>query len=223
MTKCADIVVFAGAGISAPEPCGLPLFGPLLAIGERMALDTDLPLSEALRELAPETILEYLALAGAPISKLLADTYSHGAPNAIHVALAQLLDEGGYVWTPNVDEMIERSPQGHAAIAAVREGRHRQGAECSLHQAPRHCQSTRVVPLLTTQVTAAVDDELADLLADQCRGRTLLIVGYFGMDPGSLEGVASGGSQRTRAVWFDFPAVARDLAGALPRSGPRWT
>src|ERR1044072_6933299 len=57
--------------------------------------------------MAPEALLSRLANAGIDIDLELRRMLRGGSPNALHAMAAELLSQGGTVWTTNFDELVE--------------------------------------------------------------------------------------------------------------------
>jgi len=98
--KAGDLFVFVGAGVSRSAPAGLPLFPWLrdeilnqLDLAEYIPPLDASPRSQQQRVaegLAPEPFMLALRRGGAEVTAWLSAVLSSGAPNAAHVALAQL-------------------------------------------------------------------------------------------------------------------------------------
>ncbi len=209
-----EALIFIGAGASAPSPSRLPVFAPVRrAIGVALDLDADLPLSDILAALAPETILELLDRAGAPTGQMIADLFTSEQPNAVHEVVAQAMCRGAIVWTPNVDELVEKCDPTNSW--------HSYGYVRGASGAPR--SSTRFVKphgtvsdprsfrFFASQVNRSLDAALAKLLVLQARDRDVFIAGYAGLDPDLATALHEAIGASRSAVWWDFPQAAAGI------------
>jgi hypothetical protein len=108
--KLADVVLFAGAGVSRNS--GAPGFKQLRDFFLSPVLGEDVE-AIGMQDLSPEQIFDALD-DGLPstheaIRAELWRACERGEPNRNHYALALLGSAGGSVWTPNFDTLIERA------------------------------------------------------------------------------------------------------------------
>jgi hypothetical protein len=138
-----DWLLFLGAGASRPAPSLKPPFAPLSAailaeIGwteitrTQAEIDAGVPrrwrYSRApyypdIADLdgAPEVLFGTLAAFGVRFADEVCRVLSNADPNAVHEVAARVLDTGGCVWTPNIDDAVE------AAAHAINLDPHRTG------------------------------------------------------------------------------------------------
>jgi hypothetical protein len=237
-----DVFVFAGAGVSASLPAGLPVFAALRdEILRQLDLEhycppqqdparTDPPRpSEQQRValgLAPEPFMLALRRAGIEIVPWLHRTLSTGKSNAAHDALAQLAAGGAAVWTVNFDTLIEEASGGKLMVSAWPDD----PADTAALLKP-HGTVTGQVIVDSEQVLRPLGRDWESRLRADVRGRTVVFVGYSGRDLDFQPIWDSVLSEAREVVWFDFAdpddearraAIVRRVAGSGRLRFPRW-
>ena len=215
MTGTADgLFVFAGAGISASVPAGLPLFDWLrneilsqLNLGQYVAQQAGSTVRqaekrEALVEVAeglvPEPFMLALFEAGVDVQSWLSTVLSAGQPNAAHHALAQLAEAGALVWTVNFDRLIER-----ASADTLRTIAWPADPTPGAPLMKPHGSAGSELIVTAEQVLAGLKPEwLARLRAD-VRDRTVVFVGYRGRDLDFQPVWDDVLCEAAEVVWFD--------------------
>jgi hypothetical protein len=203
--SAADLLVFAGAGVSKPEPAGLPVFDELrdailieIGLEEYVLAGEGSPLRKAATGLAAEPFMNELSAAGIDIEFWLANVLSGTAPNAAHHALAQLAAAGSTVWTGNFDVLIEEaSGRTLRTVSWPREPL----PDARLLK-PHGSVGGRLI-VTSRQVTRRLDDPWLRRLRSDAAGRIVLFIGYRGCDP-DLQQVWPEVLRDAAAVyWFD--------------------
>lgn len=211
-----EVFVFAGAGISRAS--GLPVFGSirdgaLRSLGLKSFVtdpgDGETPSRD--RELAwaltPEPFLFALQRAGVDVKNWLHDLLGGGEPSVVHAVLQQHVARGGPAWTVNYDELIERASTEPTRLVAW-PGPPDPDGENALHKP----HGTLGGPLIATseEVLQPLSREWLKALRAVTSGRTVVFVGYSGLDfdfHPHWNVVLSGARE---VVWFDFDDAAAE-------------
>ncbi len=210
--KLDDWLLFIGAGASRPAPTNLPTFSPLsIAVLESIGWESCDPLPNENAEMrrwqhpgklrypdigqfdtASEVLFGTLTRYGVKFTNEVCRVLSGATPNAIHSVAAQVLQSNGLVWTPNIDDAVERactelgfSPHrtGRAAPATTNPlmplASTAPGTYVKFHgtaEAPMTVAFTDrqlIAPLLAPQVKT---------LAEIGKGKVVVFYGYQGAD-----------------------------------------
>ena len=151
----------------------------------------------------PEPFLLALQRGGVEIVPWLESVLTGGAPNAAHVALAQLAADGAKVWTVNFDTLVEQAcPSGLRVCAWP-------------NPLSEDAQLLKPHGTLTGQLIVTADQVLKGLspswerrLRADVTGRTVVFVGYSGWDldfqPLWNDALQDAG----QVLWFDLPDAA---------------
>lgn len=208
-SECVDnLRIFVGAGISFPPPAALPLFGQLR---EALRLELGLhdgPVSNQLKNIAPETFFEHLAVADVPIDLILKNLFGSAPPNAVHFALAKAVSLGAEVWTSNADELIE--------LAATKCGRTRIlpmvgkdaeniPADTRLFKLHGTVSNRDTLAFRSQDVMGPISKSLRDRLISSFIGKNVLICGYLGVDPDIKPALTEALKKANTAKWFQRP------------------
>jgi hypothetical protein len=255
-----DWLLFLGAGASCPPPTGFPPFVPLArgvlsAIGWEDCSTTHGGKRWCFRgephypdisnfDMAPEVLFGTLTMFGVEFASEVCRVLGDARPNAVHAIAAQVLQQGGCVWTPNIDNAVER------ACADLGFEPHRTGR-------PLHERGNPLGPLRDTragtyvkfhgtvkasgtlaftdrQLIAPLSEPDLDALANLARGRVVIFYGYAGADADLADLLDRVLADAREVHWFEpnewsyerireaFPAV-RDRIKFVPDwaiSGP---
>jgi hypothetical protein len=239
-SRAEELFVFAGAGLSRSAPAGLPLFPWLrdeimhqLDLGGYVATAPGLDLSEqqqAAAGLAPERFMLELQRNGAEPVAWLRSILSRGAPNAGHVALAQLAAKGAQVWTVNFDTLIEQAVKDGPLPTCAWPGE----PSVEDHLLKPHGTLSGELIITAEQVLLPLAAKWEERLRNDVAGRTVVFVGYSGKDLDFQPLWADVLRDAREVLWFDLTdpveqdrkrTLLRDLdaAGRLRfphRSGP---
>lgn len=222
------LMFFLGAGVSFPLPAGAPLFGDVRdACAEAIGIPvrrwrTDGPRRQLLAHTIPEVFLSGFARSGIRLSETLAATVTGpptARPNGVHRAVATQIRGGASVWTTNWDQFIERAYEEAfqvALTAAAPPGPPSaapKGLLYKLHGDAAHPETLR---FRHSQVVAPLEDEWADALVDDARGKTIIIAGYGGADIDLFEPLSSAIDVASAVVWLE------GLAGSEVTEGVRY-
>jgi SIR2-like domain len=199
MIPSDDIVLFLGAGASLPLPAGGPLFELVRdALATRAGVDPrrwdrvrtrDRRRALLLDHVIPEVFLKEFADAGYELHEPLAAAV-HGTPgtgpNAVHELAADVMRAGGRVWTTNWDTWIERAWGGDAPSMwpdrAVAPDDDPNPDTVLLYKLHGTTERPETLLFATPQIMRPVAADWRAALLDGCRDRTLVVVGYAGVD-----------------------------------------
>jgi hypothetical protein len=191
-------------------------------------------------DMAPEVLFGTLTMFGVRFTSEVCRVLGDARPNAVHAVAAQVLQQRGCVWTPNVDDAIER------ACANVGFEPHRTGR-------PLHDPENPLAPLVDTgagtyvkfhgtveapstlaftdrQLIAPLSEPDLEALADLARRRFVVFYGYAGADADLADLLDRVLADAREVRWFEpskwsydrireaFPAV-RDRIKFVPDWG----
>lgn len=213
--RADQIFVFAGAGISAAMPSGLPTFNELrdeilaqLGLASYVgsaSMVSDRRLAVA-AGLAPEPFMLTLTQTGIAVEDWLSDVLRPGRPNAVHQAIAQLAGAGARVWTVNFDTLIEAAVGGRLESIAW-PGDPRPGAPV---MKPHGTVGGRLI-VTARQVLSPLGSEWRERLAADVAGRLVVFVGYSGRDLDLLPVWDDVLTSARHVLWFDKWSGSRPL------------
>jgi hypothetical protein len=218
----ANCTLFLGAGISLPMPAGGPLFAEVrtaCAVHAGLRVDKwheDDPRRLLLDYVVPEVFLKTLNDAGVQLAGPLARAVTGRvgrAPNAVHRAAAEVLADGGTVWTTNWDDFIERAycdltgidlegsvpPNEPVRLAAG-------GYYGKLHGDARRPETLR---FRSSQVIRALPDAWREAAGESAAGHTVVLAGYGGADVDLFESLQSLLSRAVVAYWLEGVGSSR--------------
>lgn len=202
-------VFFVGAGASLPAPAGLPLFRHLWKAAE-VGLNPEL--RGRLQYLAPEPLFRALDLARVPVESVLLEIFNSATarPNAVHFVLARRLLDGDVVWTTNYDTLIEDAlaaltPSTVAESAALENLRKPHGT--FVRGDSGEWERGKNLVFKADQVVVSWPGELETLLENDCTGRTLVLLGYSGIDVNTYPALRRAFRAASAVTWW---AVKRD-------------
>ena len=243
-------LLFLGAGASRPDPCDLPPFGPLSnaileSIGWERRTLTDHsqgdranpdPFAEhwsftksphypdiAQLDTAAEVLFGTLNTFGVDFAKPVCDALRNATPNAVHELAANVLRAGGCVWTPNIDDAVER------ACRDIGFHPHRTGRTPRLRNNPLdplrsstegtyvkfHGTVERPETLAFTdrQLLAPLASEDLEHLARLAEGRVVVLHGYAGADADLAELLERIVTDADDVRWFEPNLANQQLIG----------
>jgi hypothetical protein len=206
-------VFLVGAGASWAAPANLPLFSEIQgAIAKSLRVDSAL-----LSRLAPEATMMTLHNAGFPVEEDLVAILHRGLPNLIHHVLAEALERGAVVWTPNIDVLIEAAARWNdefvreRVAAWVGETAPPGNIEQARLLKPHGSVTTSPLKLRSDQVLVPLEGAWRDRLLRDFGERkpSVVVYGYAGRDT-DLRPVLQEAFQASGPVlWFEPEATAR--------------
>lgn len=208
--SCADLVVFAGAGISVCEPAALPDFRTLKDAILEAAGIAKLPDADRRTSLAPEPFMAALGSLGFDVEAWLRDVLSKGKPNAAHLTIAELLHEGASVWTVNFDELIEQAYLVRAMVPPSRCAWPDTPSSGARLLKPHGTLSGAALIVRSQQVVQSVAADWVARLRDDVRDKVVAIVGYSGRDIDLAPVLGEAFAAAVEVRWFDFPLRDED-------------
>lgn len=248
--------MFLGAGASRGGAAALPMFADLQAAvlrssgvlprlqRSRLWVDES-PLSSATEfeqslqrisgRLAPEAALYRLRRAGVDVARLIVTLMNnqvsagYGLPNGLHRCAARALTEGGLVWSPNYDTLVEDACQlqGFRVVLATPTTVTDPSSEHRILKVHGTLPARHVgQPWVSPQPDALafdVEGELADLpaawlalLQESIRGRDVVVVGYRGADIDLYPLLAVHLPSARSVLWTCRPGEERALHERFP-------
>jgi hypothetical protein len=215
-----DVAVIVGAGISFEAPTAAAGFGEIRDAFLRRAgikLEEDgrklLPGTE---DLSPEQIFEALDDdRDATREAIQADLWhmcEAGSPNLNHHAVRALIEAGAKVWTPNFDNMIERSFRDPKAVEVVVDGPRTPRPGLALMKPhgsfplePENREPERHDYQLLFRSSAVwhLDAEWQRQLEADCAGRDVFLFGYRGADPDLTPAILLALVGARSATWWE--------------------
>jgi hypothetical protein len=219
--QAAELLVFAGAGVSLSMPAGLPVFDWIRdEILHQLGLDSYVqPPGGALdgraavaAGLVPEPFMLELSRAGVDVQKWLEMVLSAGQPNAVHRVLAQLTAAGARVWTVNFDTLIEKAAGGRLERIAWPND---PSAGAPLMK-PHGSVGGKLI-VTAAQVLAGLDATWLEQLRADVDGRTVIFIGYRGRDLDFQPVWDDVLRSAARVLWFDKWADGRPVEATRKR------
>ncbi|HYH08206.1 MAG TPA: SIR2 family protein [Thermoanaerobaculia bacterium] len=210
-----SLAVFCGAGISIPPPARLPDARTLSRTVLETFLGSDLAAEIGVPDLRPEVLFQKIRRHDADyLIRVLASLLDAPSFNANHLLLAELLGDGCAVITTNFDLLIERAA-AHLGVDA--------SALFKIHGSIDDPDS---LMLTIDQVNDGLSRDRTEHLRHLTRDRTLLVLGYSGLDQLDLMPELARCAYR-RVLWINHrnepaPVVERPAVEEVARL-PRLT
>lgn len=236
-------LLFLGAGASRPTPTNLPPFVPLSeailnAIGwetrPNSGQETDHATVERWRftcepyypdiahfDMAPEVLFGTLRSFGVSFATEVCRVLGNAEPNAVHEVAAHVLQQGGCVWTPNIDDAVEN------ACLKVDFHPHRSGRSLRDSTSPLDPLATTkagtyvkfhgtveapdTLAFTDRQLIAPLSEEDIKHLAPLARGKIVVLYGYAGADADLADLVDRLLEDAREIHWFEPSKWSHDL------------
>ncbi len=209
------VVLFLGAGISAPHPTSGPLFGTVreVLLG-RIGVSARSTAAKALvEETLPEVFLKMMSDAGLRLGESLAEAVAGDLPtgprrpNVVHECVAGLLRKQGLVvWTTNWDEFIEDSSSEHengplrSATTSLLAGQ-----DLSAVRKPHGTVSDPESMLFSSaEVMLPLSSSWHDLMVSEMHDSIVFIAGYGGADADIYPSLREGIRQAHKVIWLEM-------------------
>lgn len=209
------IVLFLGAGISAPHPASGPLFGTVReALLRRIGVSATSTAAEALvGQTLPEVFLKLMSDAGLSLGQPLAEAVTGDLaggpriPNAVHRCVANLAcTQDVTVWTTNWDEFIEQ------AASNVKDGGLRSATMYAAAEmdasAVRKPHGTASVPqsmlFSSAEVMLPLSSGWHELLVSEMEDSDVYVAGYGGADVDIYPSLREGLRRAHKVIWLEM-------------------
>lgn len=192
------------------------MFRPIRdAVVKALDLDDEPEVAKRLEQpdrLAPEVLLRVLYRVEVDATGELTRILTRGSPNAVHALAAHVLNNGGVVWTPNVDELIERA-------AGWKIGDERIVALPDENAVPSDAQrlvkfhgtvSLGNLAFRSDQVMRRLAAPWAELMRRQLHDRDVLVYGYAGADSDVRRALDEALSRARSVTWVVWDAGEED-------------
>lgn len=236
-------LIFLGAGASRPTPTNLPPFVPLSeailnAIGWETRPHSGQEAGHATIErwqftcepyypdiahfdMAPEVLFGTLRTFGVSFVTEVCRALGNAQPNAVHEVAAQALQQGGCVWTPNIDDAVE------AACRKLQFHPHRSGRSLRDSTSPLDPLATtragtyvkfhgtveapNTLAFTDRQLIAPLSAEDIDNLTPLARGKIVVLYGYAGADADLADLLDRVFEDAREIHWFEPSKWSHDL------------
>lgn len=229
-----DWLLFLGAGASVSAPASLPAF-PTVATGVLCAIGWS-PTADGTRwthphypdfrtpALASEVLFGTLRLFDISFADEVAEVLSGAAPNALHAAAAVVVQDGGSVWTTNVDCCVERAcptpphRAGRTGLDPLRSAR--AGTLVKFHGS---VELPETLAFTDRELIAPLPSEDVAHLAELARDRVVVLYGYAGADADLSELLDEVFRCARDVLWFE-PTIERrrEIERAFPERALRF-
>jgi len=190
-----SLAVFCGAGISIPPPARLPDARTLSRTVLEKFLGPDLAAEIGVPDVRPEVLFQKIRRHDADyLIRLLASLLDAPSFNANHLLLAELIGDGCAVITTNFDLLIERAA-AHLGVDAS-----------PLFKIHGSIDDPDSLMLTIDQINDGLSHDRTARLHDLTRDRTLLVLGYSGLDQLDIMPELKRCDYR-RVLWINHRAV----------------
>lgn len=229
------LVLFLGAGASAPSPANLPPFSELTnQLLEQLGWQTNHDRSRYRRKgypdirppteggPAPEVVFRTLHRLTVPFAGPVAAAFATVTPNAVHEVAATVLSRGGIVWTTNFDLGVE-SAEGEMGVAL---GRPPEGTDYRslLSSGPGvlvkfhgTASEPKTMAFTDWELVTPLADEVVDHLRQVADRAHLVFYGYRGADPDLAGMLDAAMGAASKVTWIVADRDTRDsVADAFP-------
>ncbi len=209
-----DICLVVGAGISHPPPSCLPLFKEIRK-NLLNAIEFKLSDEKLVERIAPEVLLSYLSYDNIDVNKILYNFLNRGEPNALHKVIAFLiLEKNIKVWTPNVDELIEKCANNNIVRFIGKKIQDRQQiclTSANLYKLHGTISKPESMIFKINEVLEYMDDELREHMIRTFMGKDILVAGYAGADPDLRPALHEAFKKARKVIWFDFEPQINEI------------
>jgi hypothetical protein len=230
------LVLFLGAGASAPSPTNLP---PFLALTNQLLEQLDWQSDRDRAEYrhrgypvirppteggpAPEVVFRTLHRLSVPFAEPVASAFAAVTPNAVHHAAANLLRRGGSVWTTNFDLGVEtaaacdmdvalgRPPEGTDYVSLVTSG---PGVLVKFHGT---AAAPTTMAFTDWELVTPLANDVVDRMCRVVDGAHLVFYGYRGADPDLADLLDTAMAVASQVTWLVADSGAMDsVTDAFP-------